>query len=541
MRRPHRTIETFDISLMAVVTKAMGAFLVLMLLLLPYYTPEPRESDAAELLRQLKAMNARLDEVAKQLGDTNKGPAELRQDLGKLSVDATMRTEVIAKLEGLINKAFSEVRRLEAEVARLDQENHRLKDENERLVAENRSLKDENDRLNSELDRVTAENQALRDEIASLRNRIAELEAELERLRKLRPDEEEYRVVTASYAATGCNSIALDGTILKVGQGDGYTWNADGSRIAPQWLLNVDFEEEGGQAPIDEARITYSDNSGFLRYQPRGNAGTLVKWNVGDGDYIIGFTKKDRERRWQAEGKTWRMLRASGDYCDVEVSTAVRLAKKDAWIGQTPFAIRMRSNVIGGVLLAFTSNNDGITFRSPSEAEQKWFDHLIEISLKYQEEIPAHRQEREEESRRKKEEAEERRRETEERRRKAREEADQRKNAPMTQRERESAEQRIKGIERRIKSLPPGSMRDSLESHLKSLKEELARRGQTDEAEDGTGRGNDPIEELRQTKKRLEERIEGMPEGSTERKSLERMLERADERLKTMQRSGPDQ
>lgn len=527
MRRPNRSIETFDISLMAVVTKAMGAFLVLMLLLLPYYTPEPRESDAAELLRQLKTMNARLDEVAKQLGDTNRGPAELRQDLGKLSVDASMRAEVIAKLEGLINKAFSEVRRLETEVARLDQENRRLKDEN--------------DRLNAELDRVMAENQALRDEIASLMKRIAELEAELERLRKLRPNEEEYRVVTASYAAAGCNTIVLDGTILKVEQEDGYTWNVDGSRIAPEWLLNVDFEEEGGQVPIAGIEITYSDNTGFLRYQPRGNAGTLVKWNVGDGDYIIAFTKKDRERRWQAEGRTWRMLRASGDYCDIEVSTAVRLEKKDAWVGQTPFTIRMRSNVIGGVLLAFTSDKDGVRFRSPSEPEQKWFDHLIEISLKYQDEIPAHRQEREEEARRMKEEAEERRRETQERRRKAREDAEQRENEPMTQRERESTEQRIKGIERRIKSLPPGSMRDSLESHLKSLEEELARRGAPDQAKDGPGSGNDRIEELRQTKKRLEERIKSMPETSTGRKSLERELERVDERLTTMQRSGPDQ
>ena len=51
MKRPHRSIETFDISLMAVVTKAMGAFLVLMLLLMPYYTSEPmgqKEADALE-------------------------------------------------------------------------------------------------------------------------------------------------------------------------------------------------------------------------------------------------------------------------------------------------------------------------------------------------------------------------------------------------------------------------------------------------------------------------------------------------------------
>ena len=35
MHRPARQIEVFDISLMAVVTKAMGAFLVIMILLMP--------------------------------------------------------------------------------------------------------------------------------------------------------------------------------------------------------------------------------------------------------------------------------------------------------------------------------------------------------------------------------------------------------------------------------------------------------------------------------------------------------------------------
>jgi hypothetical protein len=41
LRRPRRSIETFDIALMAVVTKAMGAFLVLMLIMLPSYNKVP--------------------------------------------------------------------------------------------------------------------------------------------------------------------------------------------------------------------------------------------------------------------------------------------------------------------------------------------------------------------------------------------------------------------------------------------------------------------------------------------------------------------
>ena len=52
MKRPHRSIETFDISLMAVVTKAMGAFLVLMLLLMPYYRSGPIGQQEVQRPRQ---------------------------------------------------------------------------------------------------------------------------------------------------------------------------------------------------------------------------------------------------------------------------------------------------------------------------------------------------------------------------------------------------------------------------------------------------------------------------------------------------------
>ncbi|MBS0234872.1 MAG: hypothetical protein JSR99_15470 [Proteobacteria bacterium] len=48
LRRTNRQIEVFDISLMAVVTKAMGAFLVLMLLLLPYYKGAPPSMTSPE-------------------------------------------------------------------------------------------------------------------------------------------------------------------------------------------------------------------------------------------------------------------------------------------------------------------------------------------------------------------------------------------------------------------------------------------------------------------------------------------------------------
>lgn len=57
LRRPHRSIETFDIALMAVVTKAMGAFLILMLLMIPSYVAIPRlESGVSEAKEKREAL-----------------------------------------------------------------------------------------------------------------------------------------------------------------------------------------------------------------------------------------------------------------------------------------------------------------------------------------------------------------------------------------------------------------------------------------------------------------------------------------------------
>ena len=64
LRRQNRSIEVFDIALMNVVTKAMGAFLVLMLLMLPAYNAMPQAQQEVEQAeaksRQLEANVAAL-------------------------------------------------------------------------------------------------------------------------------------------------------------------------------------------------------------------------------------------------------------------------------------------------------------------------------------------------------------------------------------------------------------------------------------------------------------------------------------------------
>jgi hypothetical protein len=120
MRRPNRSIEVFDISLMAVVTKAMGAFLVLMLLLMPYYSSGPvGEKNAADLAKAVAEAEATVRALSERLSQV-RDPAEL----AKLLEEARRKLEEAQRLITLLkrdNDALnSQAQRLRDQVAALE-------------------------------------------------------------------------------------------------------------------------------------------------------------------------------------------------------------------------------------------------------------------------------------------------------------------------------------------------------------------------------------------------------------------------------------
>jgi len=78
LRRPRRSIETFDIALMAVVTKAMGAFLVLMLIMLPSYNKVPG------MQHEVHDADAALQRLAKRVEPLQQRNAVLQQRIAVL-------------------------------------------------------------------------------------------------------------------------------------------------------------------------------------------------------------------------------------------------------------------------------------------------------------------------------------------------------------------------------------------------------------------------------------------------------------------------
>jgi hypothetical protein len=133
MRRPNRSIEVFDISLMAVVTKAMGAFLVLMLLLMPYYTSEPLSKSASDLQKALAEAEAQLIILIERLKKAERDPSELLRALEDLRRQLEEARRLVALLRRDNDALNAQVRRLEAREAELRRRVERLEAENREL------------------------------------------------------------------------------------------------------------------------------------------------------------------------------------------------------------------------------------------------------------------------------------------------------------------------------------------------------------------------------------------------------------------------
>jgi predicted nucleic acid-binding Zn-ribbon protein len=187
MRRPHRSIETFDISLMAVVTKAMGAFLVLMLLLMPYYSSSPLGKDEAEdLARKVQDADAKIKGVLNRLGDK-----ELGKDLVSARVELGSGQQLIGQLKRYVDQLSAQVTRLEQKIVTLTAELDQLKKDKSTLSARVAELEKENAALKAENEKLKAEVESLNKRIAELEKMIADLNKRIAELEKSEPEKVE--------------------------------------------------------------------------------------------------------------------------------------------------------------------------------------------------------------------------------------------------------------------------------------------------------------------------------------------------------------
>lgn len=111
IRRANRQIEVFDISLMAVVTKAMGAFLVIMLLLMPYYRSYPAYQVPATNL------GSQLQDLKKQLAQLRNQPGANTAALDSANQKLQAAQDQLGKLTEQMNMAWSQTQQAQSQLA----------------------------------------------------------------------------------------------------------------------------------------------------------------------------------------------------------------------------------------------------------------------------------------------------------------------------------------------------------------------------------------------------------------------------------------
>lgn len=138
MKRPRREAGGGEVALMAVITKAMGAFLVLVVIMLPHYTLVVNNSQSADKAQAaVDQASSHVNEIADLLKKgrlTDQEIDELLRKIETLKKELAALTDEVARLKSELNQVLAEVGRLkkakealEAQVAELEKELEELR------------------------------------------------------------------------------------------------------------------------------------------------------------------------------------------------------------------------------------------------------------------------------------------------------------------------------------------------------------------------------------------------------------------------------
>ena len=335
MRRPHRSIEVFDISLMAVVTKAMGAFLVMMLLLLPYYSSGPIGQKAADdLAAKVEQINKEIQATIDSLKSAS--PEDLRERL----------EQALRELE--------EARKLIAE----------LKRDNDALNAQVKRLEDDKAALTAQVSQLRAQVASLQQENDTLRKQIADLQAQIDQLRK--------DLATASQGVLMGQVTDVscpDDVFLFVG-----TFPVGGTIIASDKSeLKYPLDSIYTLGSWDYGSGTDGKVTSIFSYQGYG----------ADGKYVILAQTRSRTAKAKKHGDEVRLLKKPSAPCSAQLALEVqRKGGVVSLVAVVPVAIDPNNYV--SVVGDLAATDKDFTLNSPSAESVSW----VQDQLKHADKVP---------------------------------------------------------------------------------------------------------------------------------------------------------
>jgi hypothetical protein len=364
VRRPHRSIETFDISLMAVVTKAMGAFLVLMLLLMPYYSSSPMGQQTA-------------DDLATKVDQVKKNVQTVRDQLTGASNEDLRRLleEALAQLD--------EARKLINELKRM---NDALNAQVHRLEDENAALKGQVAQLQGQIAQLQGQVARLQGQVAAQNTQIAALSAEVEKLRQENADLKE-RLNRLNGAMIAVQLVNWDCPDLALSIG---VWTRDSSfgyKGEKHYdVLDYVFSTIGSGGWRSDADIREkiaSQRDVAPGHDLRFNSSYVIYPGATAQNYALVVSGRAETRETAADGHPIVALKKAATDCTFLVSVQVKLRGKDDVISFPARERKLEKNnyavLLGDLVL---KDDDADWFRVSDPKNVAWFLDQLEHAKK---------------------------------------------------------------------------------------------------------------------------------------------------------------
>jgi hypothetical protein len=331
IRRPNRSIEVFDISLMAVVTKAMGAFLVLMLLLMPYYSSGPvGEQNAAQLAQTISEAQKELDLAVQKLAQAKPDPDE------------------IAKL---LDEALRRLREAQALMARLKRDNDALNGQVKRLEENLAEAKKENEQLEKEL------------------------------------AEQKQIIFTAQLINWDCLDVRIDLTLLP--RQDQYSTGDGANKTIIKQPLNIETPTTGNMFTVidDEVMAKFPDSKSEAPGEGSRFNTSSVYARLNDSDLNLLVILLRDKKASKIEGRDGYALKKPSKNCNAVVVIQYIDPNSKKLVGYFTYKWQAAADSYGRILYEVSSKGSDVTLKSAlSDTTNKWWKDQIDRSAKVAEE-----------------------------------------------------------------------------------------------------------------------------------------------------------
>ncbi len=144
MRRQTRELNPFTMSAVDLFTAALGAFIVLSIVLIPYFTKNTRiEVDIDALRAQIELLNQDLEVLQGQLAAKEEELDQLAEEASASSAESVSASAAADALMEALNEAESELENAQNELKFTGAENEALEEEIKKLKAQARAMSEE--------------------------------------------------------------------------------------------------------------------------------------------------------------------------------------------------------------------------------------------------------------------------------------------------------------------------------------------------------------------------------------------------------------